>query len=168
MKPRFDEDALKRELIRDEGKRLTPYQDSRNYWTVGVGHLLVGQELLEFVEIGAGRPRKTLSEDECAAFLAADIQEAESRLTQLFPAWRSLDDVRQRALLNLTFNLGMKLGRFVGFLRYIEDEQWKEAVAELKNSRWWQQVGHRGPRIAYMIQTGKPYVDKIRAAGGLS
>ena len=150
----YDEDALQRELIRDEGKRLTPYRDSLGNWTVGVGHLLLGHELLEFVEIGAARPRRTLSEAECAAFLAADIQDAESRLTRLNPAWRGLDDVRQRALLNLTFNLGMRLGTFVAFLRYVEDEQWAQAAKELRHSRWWQQVKSRGPRLARMIEFG--------------
>lgn len=150
----YDEDVLRRELVRDEGKCLTPYQDSLGKWTVGVGHLLLGRELLEFVEVGTGRPRRTLSEAECAAFLAGDIADAEARLTQLLPAWRGLDDVRQRALLNLTFNLGMKLGKFVAFLRCVEDELWTQAAKELRNSRWWQQVKTRGPRIARMIEFG--------------
>lgn len=151
----YDEDALKRELLRDEGKRLTPYRDSLGNWTVGVGHLLLGNELMEFVDAVTGTPRKTLTEADCAVFLAGDIADAEARLTRLLPGWRGLDDVRQRALLNLTFNLGMGLRKFVGFLRYVEDEQWPQAAAELKHSRWWKQVKARGPRIAKMIQFGR-------------
>ncbi len=146
----YDEGALKRELIRDEGQRLTAYRDSLGNWTIGVGHLLQGDELREL-----GGPGGRITESECAAFLAADIQEAESRLTHIFPSWRTLDDVRQRALLNLTFNLGMKLRKFVRFLGHMADQNWDEAVVELKDSRWWDQVGARGPRIAKMIRTGR-------------
>jgi len=150
----YDEDALQRELVRDEGKRLTPYRDSLGNWTVGIGHLLIGRELKEFVDTATGKIRQLLTEDECAAFLSADIQDAEARLTRLLPGWRMLDDVRQRALLNLTFNLGMRLGTFVAFLRYVEDEQWAQAAKELRHSRWWQQVKSRGPRLARMIEFG--------------
>lgn len=150
----YDEDALKRELVRDEGKRLTPYRDSLGNWTIGVGHLLLSNELMEYVDVALGKPRKTLSEAECAAFLAGDIADAEARLTRLLPSWRGLDDVRQRALLNLTFNLGLRLGHFVAFLRCVEDEHWTLAAKELRNSKWWKQVATRGPRIARMIEFG--------------
>lgn len=150
----YNLEKLKQELIRDEGKRLTPYRDSLGSWTVGVGHLLLSNELMEFVDVVAGKPRKTLSEAECAAFLAGDIADAEARLTRLLPSWRCLDDVRKRALLNLTFNMGLRLGNFVAFLKYVEDEHWKLAAQELRKSRWWKQVASRGPRIARMIEFG--------------
>lgn len=150
----YDEDALKLELIRDEGKRMRAYKDILGNWTIGVGHLLLDKELQEWVDVVQRIPRKTLSEAECAAFLAGDIADAEARLTRLLPAWRGLDDVRQRALLNLTFNLGLRLGHFVAFLRYVEDGYWALAAKELRNSKWWKQVATRGPRIARMIEFG--------------
>ncbi len=153
----YDTGALKRELRRDEGERLTPYRDSLGYWTVGVGHLLCGNELERFVDPATGKPRKALAEAECADMLLGDIIDAEKNLNRIFPGWRGLDDVRQRALLNLSFNLGPKLGKFVGFLRCVEDEQWSEAAKHLRNSLWWKQVKSRGPRIAHMIATGLPW-----------
>ena len=150
----YDEAALKRELIRDEGQRMKPYRDSLGNWTVGVGHLLVGNELQRFVDAATGKPRRTLTEAECGDMLIGDIVDAEHGLNRILPGWRDLDDVRQRALLNLSFNLGPRLGKFVGFLRCVEDRQWDEAAKHLKNSRWWGQVKSRGPRIAHMIATG--------------
>jgi lysozyme len=117
----YDEAALKRELIRDEGQRMKPYRDSLGNWTVGVGHLLVGNELQRFVDAATGKPRRTLTEAECGDMLIGDIVDAEHGLNRILPGWRDLDDVRQRALLNLSFNLGPRLGKFVGFLRCVED-----------------------------------------------
>ncbi len=68
----YDMDALKRELRRDEGERLMPYRDSLGYWTVGVGHLLTGNELERFVDQATGKPRKTLTDAECADPRARD------------------------------------------------------------------------------------------------
>ena len=150
----YDEDALKRELIRDEGRRLKPYRDSEGNWTIGVGHLLVGNELVHYVDPVTGKARRTLSEAECGVMLVGDICDAEVRLTFLLPAWRGVDAVRQRALLNLSFNLGRRLARFVDFLHAVEREDWPKAAAELRDSRWWNQVKSRGPRIAHMIETG--------------
>lgn len=150
----YDEDALKRELIRDEGMRLKPYRDSLGNWTIGVGHLLVGNDLAHYVDPVTGSVRRTLSEAGCRALLIGDICDAEVCLTFLLPAWRSLDAIRQRALLNLSFNLGRRLARFVDFLHAVEREDWPKAAAELRDSRWWGQVKSRGPRIAHMIETG--------------
>lgn len=150
----YDFEALKKELIRDEGKRLKPYRDSLGNWTVGVGHLLTGNELMRFVDPATGTIRNTLTEDHCAVMLEDDILKAQVNLSRLVADWRELDDVRQRALLNLSFNLGDRLGTFVGFLRCVDDRQWLEAGKHLKNSRWWRQVKSRGPRIRNMIETG--------------
>lgn len=149
----YDRNALVQELIRDEGKRLRAYRDSLGNWSIGVGHLLVGKEL-EF-----WRDMEML-EGTCMSVLDADIEEAERTLTKIMPSWRSLDDVRQRAMLNLAFNLGPRLSRFVGFRRYVEDGQWLEAGKQLKNSLWWKQVKLRGPRIRHMIETGTAWEGK--------
>lgn len=153
----YDEDALKQELIRDEGKRLSPYRDSLGNWTIGIGHLLIGNELRRYVDPDTGKQINRLSDEICDKMLDDDIFAAEVNLTRLIAGWRELDDVRQRALLNLSFNLGPRLGRFVGFLRFIEDRNWIEAGKHLKNSRWWNQVKLRGPRIRHMIETGMPW-----------
>lgn len=153
----YDDAALKKELIRDEGKRLTPYRDSLGYWTVGVGHLLVGDELKRFVDRATGKPRRTLTEAECADLLLGDIIDAENNLTRLMPAWRSLDGIRQRAVLNLSFNLGGKLAQFERFLAAMDDDDYERAADALVASLWYKQVADRGPRIVYMIRKGKAW-----------
>jgi GH24 family phage-related lysozyme (muramidase) len=65
-----------------------------------------------------------------------------------------LDEVRQAALLSLAFNLGNRLEQFKNFLMAVRVQQWEVAAAHLQNSKWFGQVGHRGPRLVSMIHTG--------------
>jgi lysozyme len=154
---RYSKEELRKELIRDEGKRLTPYRDSLGYWTVGVGHLLEGKELVALVDPESGIVRRKITEKQCLTLLDNDIAVAESRLTEIFPEWETLDEVRKRALLNLSFNLGKKLAKFTRFLGSVRRNEWEKAANSLKASLWYKQVKLRGPRIVHMIGTGSPW-----------
>lgn len=142
----YDEDVLYRELIRDEGKRLTPYQDSLGYWTVGIGHLLQ-----------PGEPRTPITEAQCRDYWIGDVADAEARLNAILPGWRNLSEVRQRAMVNLSFNLGWKLAGFKRFLAAMEREDYVSAGQHLGDSLWARQVKLRAPRIIHMIKTGTPW-----------
>jgi GH24 family phage-related lysozyme (muramidase) len=128
--------------------------------TVGIGHLLSHWEMPTFVDPANGEPRKTLSEAECDELLTQDIADAEHDLTRVLPRWRDLDDVRQRACLNLSFNLGNRLAQFTRFLDAMGDDHWLLAASELKHSVWFHQVGNRGERIAAMIRDGYAQGDR--------
>lgn len=139
----YDLQKLRQELIRDEGLRLKAYRDTLGYLTIGVGHL-----------IPSGQSVMSITQGQAMEWLDQDIGTAEWRLTQIYPQWRSLDDVRQRALLNLAFNLGGKLGKFKRFLKAVEKCDWDQAAIQLQNSLWYKQVKLRGPRIVHAIKTG--------------
>jgi len=139
----YDREKLRTELIRDEGLRLSAYRDSLGYLTIGVGHL-----------IGKGETFTTLTHPQAMELLDQDIAIAERRLTNIFPSWRSLDEVRQMGFLNLTFNLGYKLADFKRFLHSAKSEDWEKAADQLMQSRWYKQVKSRGPRIVHAIRVG--------------
>ena len=139
----FDLEKLQAELIRDEGLRLAPYRDSLGYLTIGVGHLIQRSERFT-----------TLTKAEALELLNEDIEIAIRRLTNIYPAWRSLDEVRQRTLINLAFNLGYKLADFKRFLHAAKSGDWEKAADHLMQSRWYKQVRLRGPRIVHAIRTG--------------
>jgi lysozyme len=66
-----------------------------------------------------------------------------------------LDDVRQRVLANMCFNMGIgKLLGFKNFLVAVQAKDWTKAVAEMKNSAWFKQVGQRAVRLASMMESG--------------
>lgn len=137
----YNRGLLEKELAFDEGKRLNPYKDSMGHWTVGIGHFITKKERV-----------RSISEQECHQLFQRDLAIAERNLSQIFPAWKQLDDVRQRALLNLSFNLGNKLSQFVTFLTFMKRREFVSAGNALKKSRWYRQVGKRAQRIILMIQ----------------
>jgi len=136
-------EKLMDELIRDEGLRLTPYRDSLGFLTIGVGHLIT-----------KGERFTVITREQALDLLKEDIAIAERRLTNIFPQWRSLDEVRQRTFLNLVVNLGYKLADFKRFLHAAKSGDWEKAADQLIQSRWYKQVKLRGPRIVHAIRTG--------------
>ena len=136
---------LEKELIRDEGKHLEAYQDSLGYWTIGIGHLL-----------GRERRMTTITERECSALFSSDLLIAEMDAIRIVPGFSLLNEVRQRALVNMAFNLGgSRLHEFRHFLAAMADQSWVKAGAEMMDSRWATQVGNRAKRLEHMVRTGE-------------
>jgi lysozyme len=85
-----------------------------------------------------------------------DIERCILELSNALPFFRTLDEVRKEALIDLCFNLG--LTRLMGFkkaLAAIEAGLWETAKVELLDSRWAVQVGARSEEISEMIRSGQ-------------
>lgn len=133
-------DLVKALLTLNEDERLYPYVDTVGKVTIGVGHNLTDRGISKAIS---------------ALLLHEDIQEALGTLEALNVAWRRLDPARQAVLIDLAFNLGYsRLSRFKNFLLAVRVDQWAAAVQHLQNSKWWGQVGVRGPRLVHMLTTG--------------
>jgi lysozyme len=138
---------LEEDLIRDEGLRLRRYPCSKGHPTIGVGHKLRPHEqnITEISLTEAGR------------LLRLDIQHAIDGLENVFGT-RCMDrwsERRQRALVNMMFNLGET--RFRGFKRMIKNiELWNWALASVEclDSAYARQVGKRAERVAKAIREG--------------
>lgn len=140
----MDTDKLVSELERDEGCVLHAYNDHLGYTTIGVGRLLDQRR-------GGG-----ISQDEAEYLLANDIERVTRALQERVDCFNDLDDVRQRSLVNMAFQLGIGgLLKFKKMLAAMDDEQWSTAANEALDSRWSQQTPERAKRIAYMIETGE-------------
>lgn len=140
----MNRELLERELVRDEGKRLIAYRDSVGLWTIGIGHLLGKEERM--IEI---------TEAECHALFQADVDAAEMIARGVLLTYSTLDDVRQRVIVNMAFNLGrVRLGGFAKFFAALASGDWNEAGRQMMDSRWATQVGARANRLERMIRTG--------------
>ena len=127
-------------LIRDEGLRLKPYLDTEGKLTIGVGRNLHDNGI---------------SEQEAKALLDNDIQSHCRDLDQHIGWWKTLDEVRARALANMAFNLGIhRLLGFKNMLIALQNGNWVEAAKQAKDSKWYTQVGTRADRIIHMFETG--------------
>jgi lysozyme len=146
-----DQAKLRSELSRDEGRKLTSYQDTNGYWTIGVGHLL-----------GTTRRMLTITEAECDALLDADIAVAMASCIVVFGTTKfmPLDDVRQRALINMMFNRGEKHVQesttITPAIRVAlnQPKNWDLVAIAIKVSPWAKQIGVRADRLAAMLENG--------------
>lgn len=139
----MNRDQLILDLIRDEGIRFKAYKCTAGVWTIGVGHTK-----------GVGEGDKC-TEAEAIDYLKSDIKDAERDLDVRFPWWRDLSEARQRALVNIAFNIG--INRLIGFRRAmgaLERGDFAEAAAEFLDSKWADQVKGRAQRIAELIREG--------------
>ena len=136
----MDVNALCDELTRDEGFKLKPYRDTVGKLSIGVGRNLD--------DVG-------ISSEEAGILLSHDIDRTVDALDAAIPWWRSLDDVRQRVLANMAFNMGVAgLLGFKNTLAAVRDGRYADASAGMLASKWAGQVGARAARLASMMQKG--------------
>lgn len=135
-----DRQALVDQLLEHEGLKLRVYQDSLGIPTIGVGRNL--------------RDRG-ITKDEALSLLSNDIDECIYDLGS-FAWFVNLDPIRQRALVDLRFNLGpAKLRGFTKLLSALASSDWDTASHELIASHWATQVQPaRRDRLLRMIRDG--------------
>ena len=144
MRP--DDPLLLAELRRDEGVRRWPYADTLGIKTVGVGHNLVAHPLSLIYP---------LDDAEIDVILIGDIAEVIAGLDARLPWWRSLNDVRQRVIVNMAFNMGIAgLLTFKNTLAAVRGGRYSDAAAGMLASKWAKQVGARAKRLADMMREG--------------
>lgn len=129
------------DLKRDEGCVLHSYRDSLGIWTIGYGHAHVA-------------PGLTWTQSQADAALVSDVTKIATELIAHLPWITSLSQVRQDALFNMAFNLGVDgvLG-FHNTLSFIQHGDYNRAADNMLQSLWARQVHQRANRLAEMIRT---------------
>jgi lysozyme len=131
-------------LRRHEGVRSHAYKCSEDMVTVGVG-----RNIDENGGLG-------LSEDEIDYLLENDIARVRQELTDTYFWFPALNEARQDAMIDISFNLGQtRLRGFVKAVEAMSREQFDIAADEFMDSRWSQQVGNRATEVTEMIRTGE-------------
>lgn len=135
-------------IVRDEGKRTRPYNDSTGTPTIGVGRNLKGNGLsvtelhaitneidyhylMSHTHIQHGRVyiptidlanrifTKPLTEHDIQLLLIDDLNNVTKEAQQVFGThWHEIDEVRQEVIIDTIFNLGKN--RFLTFKHFIE------------------------------------------------
>jgi lysozyme len=152
----MERDEGKRNHVYDDatGKRLQPGEKAKGHPTIGIGRNLNARPLTEGEQelLRQNRPdlgerdlyRDGLSDEETYYLLNNDRIETERELDKRLPWWRDLSDTRQRAVLNMAFNLGTEdLLGFRKMLGALEAGDFQKASAEALDSKWAGQVGQR-------------------------
>lgn len=136
----MNKNTLKQLLIVHEGVRLYPYYCTAGKLTIGVGRNLQD---------------RGLRQDEVEFLLENDIEEVLANCMTL-PYWKQLDAIRQCIIADMIFNLGLR--RFLGFRKLnqaLQQGDYIRAAHEMRNSRWYSQVGGRGVRLVNAMISGQ-------------
>lgn len=135
---------LTRQLRGDEDTRPQVYKDSLGFFTIGTGRL-----------VDERMPGSGLRQSEMDFMLANDIAERKASLTQRLPWFYLVDPVRQGALLNMSFQLGVDgLLGFKNTLELVRKGQFSDAADNMLLSKWATQTPNRAKRIAKQMKTG--------------
>jgi len=127
-------------LIQDEDLKLKLYKCTGDKWTIGVGRNLEANGI---------------SESEARFMLMNDIQRCERGLMSS-ATFNALDNVRQMAIINMSFQLGVNgCFAFRKMWAALDLKEWQAAHDEALNSRWAQQTPNRAKRIAQVLLTGE-------------
>ena len=140
-----DFETLMKQLIRDEGLVSHAYPDSLGFLTIGVGRLIDARK-------GGG-----LSHEEIMYLLRNDVVKHTKSITDHL-GWADpsvIGAARFAALINMHFQLGDNLWKFVNTLKLMEEGKWEEASIEMLKSLWAQQTPARARRVAEQIKTNQ-------------
>ncbi len=113
---------LKSRLRLEEGKRQSPYLDTRNKITIGIGRNLTDTGL---------------SDSEIEMLFQNDIERVIRELDSIFPDARTFFERHQIALLDMLFHLGKtRFLRFEKMIACIRIDHWEGAKREALDSKW--------------------------------
>jgi lysozyme len=131
--------SLRTQLIRDEGTRLTFYQDSRGNWTVGVGH----------------KGSTPLTVPAVNQILNDDIASHTEDLIRALPFTSGLSVTRFNALLNMCFTMGAAgVAGFHDMIDCLKVGDYKGAATAIRDSAWHKlEAPERAERIAVQMET---------------
>jgi lysozyme len=134
---------LQSQLRLDEGEKLTAYQDSEGYWTIGIGRLI------------DARKSGGITPVESTYLFSNDLAKIELQIDRWAPWLRTVDEVRLGAIKNMIFQMGLrKVLMFVNALALVRAARWDDAAREFLDSAWAKQTPDRAFRIAEQIRTG--------------
>ena len=140
-KPVVNQHALRRQIRLHEGERLKVYKCSSGKLTIGVGRNLED---------------RGISVEESNMLLDNDLAAFQVELLRKLPWVADLDEVRQRVLIDMAFNLGVTgLLTFKKTLAAVKRGDYEKAAPMMLDSKWAEQVGKRAERLSCMMLTGK-------------
>lgn len=141
----MDFERLLDQLRQDEGFSKTPYKDTLGRYTIGYGSTYICGH-----RVTASTP--PISIQVALTTLMADAYSACINARGLYKNFDGLHPVRQEVLVNMAYNLGGRgLAGFVRMKAAIEKGEFILAALEMKDSIWYQQVGHRSERLRNLM-----------------
>lgn len=148
MLPQHLMDQIKEDLVRHEGYVTEIYLCSENYPTFGIGHMVTEKDMEYTWPVGTPVTDERILQvfhDDCKVAIA----DAELLINDL----ADHPDSVSRVLVNMVFNLGRpRLSKFKNMLAAIEAKDYERAAEEMKDSKWYHQVGRRSKELVEIMR----------------
>lgn len=133
---------------------LKPYICPAGKKTIGIGHNVEARPWTDEEKKAIGDWEKGITKNMAYMICRNDVNLCLKDLKKL-DFWKSLDDERQYALIDICFNLGfVGLKKFRKMLKALSEKNYVEASNQLLDSKYATQTGKRAKRIAKLIKTG--------------
>jgi lysozyme len=137
-------------IERHEGRRVRAYRDTMGLLTVGVGFSLERPDARSRIaRLGVDydalcRGEAELSEAQIDRLLGEEVAITHRAVRHVYPDYDGFPEAARLVILDLAYNVGVAgLGTFVHFLDAVRARDWLRAIAELRDSTWFHQVGTR-------------------------
>ena len=150
---------------RDKVGRHVAYECPAGKRTIGWGHNLEAAPIPTDWFSDGEKPRvgSVITNDTAEHILRTDVAACARNLDLYMGFWRSMDAPRQAVLLNMCFNMGWgALREFKKMLSAVRRGEWREAAAEMQDSRWARQVKGRATELSFQMWKGV----WVNASGG--
>ena len=134
-------ETLKATIKKAEGYSAELYTDTVGVTTIGYGRAI---------------GRVGISRDEAELMFANDVGRVLRGLDMALPWWRTLDEVRQAALCEMAYQLGLNgVMNFRKMRTALREGEYDRAADEALDSKWHAQTPKRCERVARMFRTGE-------------
>ncbi len=151
--------TVKAQIEQHEGKVATAYKDSMGVLTIGVGFNLERDDARQLIsQIGADYD-KVLSQEQSLTDAQIDqlfnitLNEALQIAQKYIPNLGSHPTQAQKVIVDMAYNLGPnKLSQFNTLKQSIVYHNYNAAADAMTKSRWYQQVGRRGPALVNLMR----------------
>lgn len=144
--------GLREQLKIDEGWRDRPYKCPAGHNTIGYGWNMDVHPLPKGIADYL-KAHGNIKKDHGETLLSLSINLAAFECEHLYTGFESFPADKKDALINFMFNVGPGTAReFKKANAAINRGDWQTAAAEMKDSKWYRQVGQRAERIIKILR----------------
>ena len=144
-------------LVFHEGLKLQPYKCSKGKLTIGIGRCVETNPFTAEEKKVVGDWKHGITRETAYYLLRNDIERVKRECKKAFPFFDKLDDQRQYALIDMTFQLGITgVKAFRKMIRAFAVGNYKEAAFQCLDSKYAKyDTPKRAKRIANLIEKGE-------------
>ena len=148
----LNREIIQKELIDEEGLKLTSYKCTSGRVTIGIGHNCAAKPTIPLIGKHIHKVGQRITKEDADILFQHDLDEVTRQLDKYLPWWKDCPDFVQYVLISLVFNMGIYgVLEFRITLGYMHKHDWKNAAYHLKSSKWYNQVGRRGPKLCNIL-----------------